>query len=214
VSEEITQLAERLAAREIELSAEAIERLAEYRGLLLEWNEKINLTRHTTIEKFVDRDLVDTAAFAKVLQPNERVLDVGSGGGVPGIPLAIMRPDLEMHVCDSVGKKAKVLANIVERMGMPCIVHACNAQSAMEDYRFDSLTIRAVAPLTKLLGWFEEHWITIGRLLVLKGPNWLEERKVAREKGQMQKLDLRKLTSYQIDQEHGESVLLEIRHKM
>ena len=77
--------------------------------LLWEWNEKINLTRHTDYEKFVGRDLVDSLAFAEFLEQGEKVLDVGSGGGVPGVVLAIVRPDLKISLSDSVGKKAKVL---------------------------------------------------------------------------------------------------------
>ena len=83
--------------------------LERYCELLWEWNEKINLTRHTDYEKFVARDLVDSLAFAEFLEPGEKVLDVGSGGGVPGVVLAIVRPDLKVSLADSVGKKAKVL---------------------------------------------------------------------------------------------------------
>ena len=78
----------------IELPNDQIAQLDQYRQLLWDWNEKLNLTRHTTLEKFVSRDVVDSLAFAEHLDAGERVLDVGTGGGVPGVILAIVRRDL------------------------------------------------------------------------------------------------------------------------
>jgi len=96
-----------------DLGIEAIDdptwaKLAMYCQLAWDWNSKINLTRHTTAELFVQRDLLDSYQLSKLLQPNEEILDLGTGGGVPGILLAILRPDLDVSLCDSVAKKAKV----------------------------------------------------------------------------------------------------------
>ena len=86
------------------------------------------------------------------------MLDVGSGGGVPGVVLAIVRPDLSITLSDSVGKKAKVLEDIVARLGLKTPVFHGPAQEALAKNRFDTLTVRAVAPLKKLLEWFKPHW--------------------------------------------------------
>jgi 16S rRNA (guanine527-N7)-methyltransferase len=180
--------------------------------LLWDWNAKINLTRHTDYEKFVGRDLVDSLAFAEFLAPGEKVLDVGTGGGVPGIVLAIVRPDLNVALVDSVGKKIKVVADIVERLGLKVPVHHARAEEllAAKSNRFDTLVVRAVAPLQKVLEWFQPHWGAFGRLLVLKGPAWVEERGEARHFGLFKKLALRKLKSYPLPGTESESVLLQI----
>ena len=86
-------------------------------------NEKINLTRHTDYEKFVARDVVDSLALEPFLDSGDAVLDVGTGGGVPGVVLAIVRPDLKVSLCDSVAKKAKAVAAIVEQLGLKMAVH-------------------------------------------------------------------------------------------
>ena len=80
-----------LARHQIELPAAQVALLERYCELLWDWNAKINLTRHTDYEKFVARDLVDSLAFARFLEPKEEVLDVGTGGGVPGVVLADRR---------------------------------------------------------------------------------------------------------------------------
>ena len=107
-----------LGRHEIELPAGQIALLERYCEMLWDWNTKINLTRHTDYEKFVSRDMVDSLAFAKFLAPKEKVLDVGSGGGVPGVVLAIVRDDLQVSLSESVSKKARVLADIVQRLGL------------------------------------------------------------------------------------------------
>jgi 16S rRNA (guanine527-N7)-methyltransferase len=203
-------LAAALARHHIELPEPQTTLLDQYRALAWEWNEKINLTRHTDCEKFVGRDVVDSLAFAEFLSQGEKVLDVGSGGGVPGVILAVVRPDLEMTLSDSVGKKAKVLDDIVARLGLKTPVFHGPAQEALAKNRFDTLTVRAVAPLKKLLEWFKPHWEAFDRLLVLKGPAWVEERGEARHFGLMKTLALRKLKCYPMPGTESESVLLSI----
>ncbi len=206
-------LAAAVARHAIDLPAEQVERLEQYCQVLWQWNTKLNLTRHTDYEKFVTRDLVDSLAFARFLEPKEKVLDVGTGGGVPGIVLAIVRDDLQVSLCESVGKKARVVAEIVEQLGLQTPVLRARAEDVLAEERFNTLVIRAVARLKKLLEWFRPHWGSFDRMLVLKGPSWLDERGEARHYGLLHDLALRKLDSYPLPGTDSESVLLQIRPK-
>jgi 16S rRNA (guanine527-N7)-methyltransferase len=203
-------LAAALERHEITLDAEQVAELDRYCRALWSWNEKLNLTRHTTYDKFVARDVLDTVQLERLVDAGERVLDVGSGGGVPGAILAIIRPDLDVTLCDSVAKKAAALAAIVEESGgRTPVVHA-RAEELLKNERFDSLVIRAVAPLAKLLTWFEPHWDSIGQLLVIKGPNWVAERAAARERRLLRGLELRKVAEYETPGTGALSVILRI----
>jgi methylase of polypeptide subunit release factors len=98
----------------------------------------------------------DALLDALSLRGDERVLDVGTGGGAPGVILAILRPDLRVELCDSVAKKARAVEAIVAEAGLPIPVHAAAAQALVAGRRegpdrFDTLVVRAVAPLGKLL---------------------------------------------------------------
>jgi len=199
-----------LARHQIELDEDQVELLDRYCRLLWEWNEKLNLTRHTTYEKFVARDVVDSLAMEPFLDSGWRVLDVGTGGGVPGIVLAIARPDLEVALAESVAKKATAVADIVKRLGLKIPVHHGRAEELLERRQYDALVVRAVAPLAKLLTWFAPHWKAVGQLLVIKGPAWVEERRVARERGLLRGLELRKLAAYPLPGTKSESVILGI----
>ena len=206
-------LAAALARHSIELPAQQRAVLDHYCKLLWHWNQKLNLTRHTDYEKFVSRDVVDSLAFSQVLSSGEDVLDVGTGGGVPGIVLAIVRPDISISLCESVAKKAGVVRDIVRKLGLKTPVHHARAEDLLDTQIYDSLIMRAVAPLPKLLTWFNPRWNSFRRMLVLKGPAWVEERHAAREQGLMNKLQLRKLHSYPLPGTDSESVLLEIKPK-
>lgn len=211
MSETSNSLSAALARHAIDLPADAVQSLGRYCAALWEMNEKLNLTRHTDFDKFVSRDVVDSMALEPFLDAGERVLDVGSGGGVPGAILAIVRPDLEVTLSDSVAKKARALEEIVRSAGITARVRHAPAQSLLEENRFDTLTVRAVAPLSKLLTWFAPHWDNFNRLLVIKGPAWVEERAEARAAGLFKSLELRKLTSYPLAGTESESVVLSIR---
>jgi 16S rRNA (guanine527-N7)-methyltransferase len=200
-----------LARHGIELSAEQTANVDRYCRLLWDWNEKLNLTRHSDYEKFVARDLVDTLEFSKVIAAEERVLDVGTGGGVPGIVLALIRPDVHVTLSESVGKKARAVDDIARSLGLASPVHHGRAEELLAREKFQSLLVRAVAPLVKLLNWFAPSWGSFERLLVVKGPAWVEERHTAREAGTLNGLQLRKLAEWPLPGTHSESVLLEIR---
>jgi 16S rRNA (guanine527-N7)-methyltransferase len=206
-------LREALVRHRIELTDEQIELLDRYRDALWRWNEKLNLTRHTDYEKFVSRDVVDSLALERFLDAGDSVLDVGTGGGVPGIVLAIVRGDLEVALCDSVAKKAKVAQAIVDELGLKIPVHHAPAQEVVAGRHFNALVARAVAPLGKLLRWFDGRWDAFDRLLVIKGPAWTTERREAREAGLLKHLELRVLASYPLPGTQSESVVLSIRQK-
>ena len=203
-----------LARHGIALPDAARTMLDRYARLLWDWNTKLNLTRHTDYDKFVSRDVIDTLAFSRHLTAGEDVLDVGTGGGVPGVVLAILRPDVSVTLCDSVGKKARAVESILAELGLDVAVYAAPVQQLFEEeHTFDVLVVRAVARLEKLLKWFNPFWGQFHRLLILKGPNWPDERRVCREQRLIQHLDLRKLESYAIPGTGAESVLLQLMQK-
>ncbi|MHB0957431.1 MAG: 16S rRNA (guanine(527)-N(7))-methyltransferase RsmG [Pirellulaceae bacterium] len=206
-------LPEALQRRAIELASPQVSQIDRFRALLWEWNTKLNLTRHTAYDTFVSRDIVDSCELAKLLAPGEEILDVGSGGGVPGVLLAILRPDLDVTMCDSTQKKARVLTSIVAELGLPAAVHHCRAEQLLEDLRFDSVVARAVGPLWKILTWFEPHWASIGRLLLIKGPRWVEERAEAKARGLLRRLELRRVAVYPLENTPSESIILQVTHR-
>jgi 16S rRNA (guanine527-N7)-methyltransferase len=207
-------LAEAFAAQGVALESGQIELLDRYRTSLWRWNEQLNLTRHTTLEKFVSRDVVDSLELAKPIRRGRRVLDIGSGGGVPGVVMAICRPDLRMTLCESTQKKARVLQSIVEELALGVEVFAVRAEELLELRTFDTLVARAVAPTWKLLTWLGGHWNAFDELLLVKGSSWAEERSEARHRGLLKRLELRKIAAYPMPgAPPGESVILRVRLK-
>ncbi|MFM1902722.1 MAG: Ribosomal small subunit methyltransferase [Planctomycetota bacterium] len=209
-------LAAEAARQGLAVPAEALPRLAAYAGRLWDWNERLNLTRHTDPERFVARDLADAVALLPHLASGERVLDVGTGGGVPGVLLAILRPDLRVELSESVGKRARAVAAILAEIGLAVPIHEAAAQELVArrpfgPRRFDTLVVRAVAPLSKLLGWFEPLAASYGRMLVIKGPKWEEELEEARRLKRGRHVSVRRIASWPLAGADGDSVLLEIR---
>jgi 16S rRNA (guanine527-N7)-methyltransferase len=206
----VDNLAAALKRYEIELDCGKITALEQYCRLLWQWNEKLNLTRHTTFEKFAARDVVDSLALARLMDRGQRVLDVGTGGGVPGIVLAIVRPDLRVTVCESVGKKARAVQAMLTELGWPVAAYHARAEELLECKTFDTLVARAVAPLPKLLSWLEPHWGAFSQLLVIKGRTWSEECREARQQGLLKSLQLRTMSTYRTPGTQAENVILRI----
>lgn len=188
-------------------SSQLVSYLLRVRG----WNDRLNLTRHTEWDVFVYRDLLDSVRLAEHLPPGSRVLDVGSGGGVPGVLLAILRPDLTVTVCDSVGKKAAALDDIVRGLGLPVSVLGLRVQDVLQHREFDVLTVRAVAAIDKLLPWFEPVWNTGGEVLLIKGPAWKTELEEARNHGRIRGRRIDRIAAWRAPNRDGDSVLLRVR---
>ena len=208
-------LADSLKQHHIALPKVQIRKLDHYCRLLWDWNGRINLTRHTDYDKFVARDIVDSLALAEFLRAGERILDVGTGGGVPGIPLAILRPDLRIELCDSTGKKALAVSEMVQELRLDIPVHHAKAETILtkKGRRYTTLTIRAVSRLVSLLRHLAPCWSSFDRMLLVKGPKWTGERGEARHYNLMTKIALRCLKTYSTqiaDSESVESVILQL----
>jgi 16S rRNA (guanine527-N7)-methyltransferase len=186
-------------------------RLQAYARMLWLRNEQLNLTRHTNWELFVGRDLRDCLQLATLLMPGEEVLDMGSGNGIPGIPIAILRPDLEVSLAESVAKRAKALGEMVGELNLPVPVYGARGEELLDDFRFTSIVARAVGSIAKFCTLISPHWQSVDRLLLIKGPKWVDERGEARHLGLLKGLDLRKVATYPLgDGEEAEGVILQI----
>ncbi|MEM1067760.1 MAG: 16S rRNA (guanine(527)-N(7))-methyltransferase RsmG [Planctomycetota bacterium] len=200
-----------LEAHSVELAAPTAELLQQYVQLMWSWNEKLNLTRHTTWDLFVGRDLRDCLQLATLLDAGEEVLDLGSGNGVPGLPLAILRSDIDVSLAESVTKRANVLSEMVADLGLPVPVYGARAEDLLEDFRFSTVVARAVGSITKICRWIEPHWINLDRLLLIKGPKWVDERADARHQGVLKDLQLRRVASYPLgSNDDSEGAILQI----
>ena len=205
------EFAAALADHSMEIAEQVALRLQHYAQTLWKLNETINLTRHTTWDLFVGRDLRDCLQLAPLIHPGEEVLDLGSGNGVPGVPLAILRGDVEVALAESVAKRAKVLGEIVTELDLPVAVYAARGEDLLEDFRFSSIVSRAVGKITKFCRWVEPHWTNVDRLLLIKGPKWVEERGEARHLGAMTDLQIRRVAEYPLgDDAESVGVILQI----
>ncbi len=213
MADQDSELGPALARNGIELQGETTAQLERYCRLLWDWNTRLNLTRHLTFEAFVTRDLLDTLNLSQHIDKGIRVLDMGSGGGVPGIPLAILRPDLKISLSDSMTRKAAVLQSMVQTMNIKVAVHSDRAENILKRHHFHTATARAVAPLSKLLTWFASGWKSVNQMLLIKGPRFQEELAEAEASGLMKRLEAEILTSWSTPGRDGRSVLVRIRPK-
>lgn len=150
--------------------------------LVAYWNEKINVISRKDTAHIYLHHILHSLAIAKVIQfePETKILDIGTGGGFPGIPLAIMFPQSRFHLVDSIGKKIKVVNQIASELGLENItVEQARAEDLNE--KFDFITGRAVTQLPKMLQWVKNKISrkSLNRIpngmLYLKGGDFEEE---------------------------------------
>lgn len=122
--------------------------------LYREWNQQINVISRKDIDHLYERHVLHSLAIHRFLpfQPGSRILDIGTGGGFPGIPLAIMQPDVQFVLVDSIGKKIKVVQGVVDALGLRNVT-ARHERAERTSGSFDFAVSRAVAPLPELIGW-------------------------------------------------------------
>lgn len=136
------------------LTTEQKERFAALDGLYRDWNAKINVISRQDIDALYEKHVLHSLGIAKIVsfKPGTGVLDVGTGGGFPGIPLAILFPMADFHLVDSVGKKIKVVQEVVNALGLTN-VRAEQARVEQLSTTYDFVVSRAVTRLRPFLGW-------------------------------------------------------------
>jgi len=158
-----------------------------YARLLVEWNQKINLTAITEPDGIARLHFVDSLLLRCAIEPieNAKVIDVGTGAGFPGIPLKIMRPDIELTLLDSLNKRILFLEEVSKELGQKNIcIHSRAEEAGQNDkYReqYDIATARAVASLNQLAEYCLPFIKTGGYFIALKGPGYEEEMKQAEQ---------------------------------
>lgn len=202
-----------LARIGIELAAEEEEMLARYLGMLFAANERFNLTRIDPDSAW-SRHVVDSLTLLGPLDAIEGVrcaVDVGSGGGLPAIPLAIARPDVQWTLVESTGKKARFLEAVIRRLGLPNarVVQERAEKAARSPLResFDVATSRAVGALGDLAMWSIPLLRVGGLMLAIKGERAGEEIAAAKQA-------LYELHSAVIDELRGESNTIVVVEKL
>ena len=162
-------LAEGITELGLDLSEAQQSKLLDYLDLLLKWNRVYNLTAITDHQSGVVRHLLDSLAIAPYVD-GERLLDVGSGGGLPGIPLAIAYPDKEFTLLDSNSKKTRFLVQVKGELGLANlnVVHS-RIEEFSPERRFDMILSRAFASLKDIMTLTGRLLEDEGRVMAMKG---------------------------------------------
>lgn len=127
-------------------------------ALYAEWNAQINVISRKDFEGFYERHVLHSLAIAKLISftPGTKILDVGTGGGFPGIPLAIMFPEAKFHLVDSIGKKIKVVNAVAEALQLKNVVAQQIRAEELKD-KYDFVVSRAVTRLPEFVPWVQKN---------------------------------------------------------
>lgn len=137
------------------LKEQQVAQLAALENLYREWNARINVISRKDTEGFYERHVLHSMSIAKTInfEKGASVVDIGTGGGFPGIPLAILFPAVNFHLVDSIGKKIKVVNAIKEAVDLQNVTTEHNRAEQIKHIPFDYAVSRAVAPLKDLIAW-------------------------------------------------------------
>lgn len=141
-------------ATEFDVSRETLARLDRYAELLAEWQERMNLVGPSTLPHIWDRHFRDSAQLLPIAGPGKSWLDIGAGGGFPGLVLAILDPESNITLVESISKKCRFLAEVAQETDTAGHVHVRNIRiEALSARKFDIITARAAASLDTLFDW-------------------------------------------------------------
>ncbi len=168
------------------------EKVIESFDLYKEWNEKINLISRKDIDSFYEKHFLHSLSIARFLKfvPGTVVLDVGTGGGFPGIPLAIFFPEVKFHLVDSIAKKIVAVHDVASRLHLSNVKAECVRCEILSE-KYDFVMSRAVAPASELIAWNQKNISKTNRneipngFLLLKGGDLRQEMAAVGKKKQI-----------------------------
>lgn len=180
-----------------DLSGEQREKLARLKAVYEHWNNQINVISRKDMDDFYERHVLHSLAIAKVInfRPGTKILDIGTGGGFPGIPLAILFPECHFFLVDSIGKKIKVVKEVAAELGLKN-VRAAHERAENIKEKFDFVVSRAVTAMPRFLPWTNNKFLKEQNnsypngIFYLKGGDLTEELKGIRQ--DMEIVDLTK----------------------
>jgi 16S rRNA (guanine527-N7)-methyltransferase len=170
------------------LEAEKIEKFEKLFPLYESWNEQINVISRKDLDSFNERHLLHSLGIAKVIEfvPGTKILDIGTGGGFPGIPLAIFFPEVNFTLVDSIGKKIKVVNEVAKALELKN-VHGIHERAEKIKDKFDFIVSRAVTAMPQFLPWVNGKFLKENNnklkngILYLKGGDLTEEMKPVKQ---------------------------------
>ncbi|ALK95114.1 16S rRNA methyltransferase [Massilia sp. WF1] len=169
-------LREGIAEMQLDVSPAQQEKLMDYLALMFKWNSVYNLTSLRDPMQMVTHHLLDSLAAVPAFASAKNVLDVGSGGGLPGIVLAIVRPDMKVSMIDTVHKKTAFLTQVKAELQLANVtIYTMRVEQLQVSDKFDVITSRAFADLSDFVNWSSHLLAEQGRYIALKGVAPAEE---------------------------------------
>ena len=171
-----------------ELTSKQIEQFSKLQELYVHWNEQINVISRKDTDNFYERHVLHSLGIAKVIQfkKDTKIMDVGTGGGFPGIPLAILFPDCDFLLVDSIGKKIKVVNEVAHELGLKNVT-GIHERAEKVDGTFDFVVSRAVTQMPEFITWVKNKVSKTSKnsipngILYLKGGDLSEEMKTVKQ---------------------------------
>ena len=196
----------------IKLPDEQLNEFYEYMQLLLEWNEKMNLTAITDPEEVIKKHFVDSITIKKYIKEKSRLIDVGTGAGFPGIPLKIVDKSIKLTLLDSLNKRINFLNEIIEKLNLKEVntIHSRAEEYAKNKVResYDVAVSRAVADLPILLEYLMPYVKLNGICICMKGPKAQEELERSKKAINILGGKLEKVEKITIDEEMERNLII------
>lgn len=197
----------------IEYGEEEGKKLYKFMKLVLDWNEKINVTAIKDEKEFIVKHFIDSLTINSLIKGSERLLDIGTGGGFPGIPLKIYHSNMRVSLIDSVNKKIMVLQNVIENLNLEKIeaLHIRAEELAKDlNYRenFDLVTTRAVSKLVTIAEYMLPFVKIGGRAICMKGPNVELELKEAEKAIKLLGGEIEKIEKVYINEDFERNIIV------
>ncbi len=199
----------------IELDDKQIQEFEKYRSLILEYNKVMDITNITDERDMYIKHFIDSLYINKsgLLSSRANIIDIGTGGGFPGIPLKILFPHLQVTLLDSLSKRVGFLTDVIEEMNLDntTAIHGRAEELARDpSYRevYDLATSRAVAPLNTLIEYSMGFVKVGGYFIAMKGPNYEEELEESKKAINTMGGKIKEIINYSLPDDYGERSLI------